>query len=427
MTRPSALSLALLLLSSLAAVGCGSSQAVNAAQKGDYATLKRVLAEKVKAQSLDGGEARAVARAVARYEVSNGKGDDGVKRVDELRACVSPAGSILSDRGKADDEAAARAIYLLLDAHELGPGSWAKKADSTDGAWRAVGARALVSSSQGDARRALFVDLDTRVRRAALGAASEARDAGDLGELLEIVRVDPEPSCRSEAAKAAAEIGGRRVVVSLKDRWSGAEEGVRASIVSAWASERVVGEGGLEQLLWVAETQAGAPAVSAARLLSTMADHEATIGRGALLRAIDDGPTPVRVMAINLSVPTDATHRKSLEKAASSSDALVKVAALSRLSELPDQRDKALAELGTMAASTSIERNPARSALAKARDRRVVPLLAEDLSAPEPGVRAWAANELSSMKEFPQASMALADADVSVRTRAACSIMAMPR
>jgi hypothetical protein len=105
----------------------------------------------------------------------------------------------------------------------------------------------------------------------------------------------------------------------------------------------------------------------------------------------------------------------------------VRVAALSRLTERKEHKERALTELGAIAAGDSTERNAARSALVKARDRRVVQLLAEDTRAQEPGVRAWAAGELASMKEFPHAAQPLADAEASVRTRVACAILAVPR
>jgi hypothetical protein len=118
---------------------------------------------------------------------------------------------------------------------------------------------------------------------------------------------------------------------------------------------------------------------------------------------------------------------EAVKKASEGTDLRVKVAALARLAALPESRTAALEALGPLAAGSGGERNAARTALAQAGDRRVVALLQQDVSAAEPGVRAWAASELASMKEWPSAAPALADDDPSVRTRSACAILAVRR
>lgn len=422
-------------LSSLAALavvgfvvsGCASSGAVKAAEKGDYAALKQHLADEMKAGKISGGEARAVAHAVIGFEVRTTKGDDAPKRISELRGCAPQAEGILSDRTGQDDEAGALAAYLLVDEHLHRPGKWASKASSESPHWRAVGARALVDSSQGDRRRELFLDVFTLVRQGALRAAVEAADPQDLGALLEAVRVDPDEQARISAAKGVGKLGGADAVLALKDRWFSASEPVRSALVEAWGSKASFSTGGRDQLFWVAETTHGSPAISAAMALLRMGAEESVIGRSALLKAFESEPMPGRVMAINLADLGDALQREAVIKASEEGDPLVKVAALGRMTSLDDRRAKALEELGAIAATDGPARNAARTALAKARDRRVVELLAADTKDTEPGVRVWAASELASMKEFPHAAQVLADDDASVRVRAACAILAVPR
>jgi len=406
---------------------CASSAAVKAAEKGDYAALKQHLADEMKAGSLDGGEARAVAGAVARYEVTKSTGPDVLTRVSELKACASQAKDILEDRSDKDDEGAALAALVLLDGRLARPSKWSDKASHEAPHWRAVGARSLSESSQGDRRRALFADLFVDVRRAAFRAAVDAVDPGDQPPLLEAVRLDPDEEARVTAARGVGLIGGEASVRALKDRWFASSEPVRISIVRAWGQQPSYPVGGRDQLFWVAESEQGGASLVAGTLLLGGAEGDAAVGRAAVLRALGDGPAPTRVMALNLANLGDVAQKEAVLKASESTEGPVRVAALSRLTELKDQKQKALDELGAIAAGDSRERNAARSALAKARDRRVVQLLADDTRASEAGVRAWAAGELASMKEFPQAAQVLADDDASVRTRAACAILAMPR
>lgn len=407
---------------------CSPSAAVKAAEKGDYAALKQHLADEMKSGSLDGGEARAVAEAVARFEVSKGTGPDGVARVNELKACAPQAREILEDRlHHKEDEAAAQAALLLLDSHLEPSSRWRDRATHEAPHWRAVGARSLSDAAYGERRRALFVDLFPSVRQAAFRAAGDAADPDDQSLLLEAVRVDPDEEARVTAARGVGLIGGEASVRALKDRWFASSEPVRISIVRAWGARPSYAAGGRDQLFWVAESENSGPALVASTLLLRGSEHDMGVGRGAMLRALGEGPATTRVMAINLANLGDAPQKEAVVKASESGEGPVRVAALSRMTELKEQRAKALEELGSLAAGDSRERNAARSALVRAHDRRVVQLLADDTRAPEPGVRAWAAGELASMKEFPQAAQVLADDDASVRTRAACAILAMPR
>lgn len=412
----------------LGSMACSSSAAVKAAERGDYTALRQILADDMKNGRLDGGEARAVAEAVVQREVSSSKGADGVARVRELRPCAAQTEEILEDRVKQRDEAAPVAAMLLLDDHLVSADKWSEQADSPDPGWRAVGARSLVDVSHGARRRELISDLFVDVRRAAIRASYDASDSADQGTLLEVVRVDPDQEARVLAARGVGAIGGEGGVRALKDRWFDNNESVRLAIVRAWGDPSSYGAGGNDQLFWVAESDKGAASlVAATRLLRQPPGHDAYIGRAAMLRALSEGPASVRQMAINLADLQDEAQRQEIVKASESEEGPVRVAALVRLTEVPEQRARALEALGTIAATEGPQRNAARSGLARARDRRVVQLLTEDTRAAEPGVRAWAAAELASMKEFPPAAQPLADEDPSVRTRVACSILAMPR
>lgn len=408
-------------------LACTSSAAVKAAEKGDYAALQRHLADGMKSGSLDGGEVRAIAEAVARRELSSAQGDDSKTRVRELRACAAQTRDLLEERSAKDDEGAALAALTLLDERLARPSRWRERARHEAPHWRAVGARSLVESDQGEQRRALFADLFTPVRQAAFRAAVDAVDPQDQALLLEAVRLDPDEEVRITAARGVGSLGGEGAVLALKDRWASSSEPVRLSILRAWGARASYTTGGRDQLFWAAEHEQGGPSLVASLILLRNPGSDADVGRGGFLRAMDGGVAQTRVMAIQLADLGDEAQRALVEKASEDGEGPVRVAALSRLTERKEHKDRALTELGAIAAGDSNERNAARSALVKARDRRVVQLLAEDTRAQEPGVRAWAAGELASMKEFPHAAQPLADAEASVRTRVACAILAVPR
>lgn len=422
--KPLLAPIALLLLAS----GCATSGAVSAAQRGDHAALRQLLDQDVKAGKFGGGDARDVARAVASREISEASGSEGTARLDELRACAPKLEGALEDRAKKDDDIAARAALLLIDEGLVSTGHWEDKLSSTDGLWRAVGARSLTSRGDGEQRRALFVDVFDEVRVSALKAAIEAQDPLDASGLLEVVRLDPEPRAREQAARAVGYLGGEQVALGLRDRWPGSGgDRLAAAIITAWATAPTYETGGRAQLFWVAETQHGAPAIVAATQLLRHGGDDTSAGRAALLRALDESGATNKVMVINLADLSDDAEKKAVVAASESTDPQVQVAALSRMTEDAALRDAALDKLGQIAVSSGLGRNAARSALAKAKDRRVVGLLAEDVSSEQPGTRAWAAQQLAGMKEFPQAAPALADDDASVRTRAACAILTMPK
>jgi hypothetical protein len=428
--------------------GCATAGLVPAAEKGDLAALRQRIDEAKKQGKLGGGEVRDAAHETARQVVKKAdKSDD----LDGIRMCVRELSSSLFDRAKNHDEVGAKAAYLLLDEDRASPSRWHDRVGDADAAWRAVGARSLVAPADGSQRRALFLDLDPRVRVGAIEAAYRALDKDDARPLLEVVRLDPDGLARNLGARTVGAIGGRDVVLGLRDRWDHADEPLRSAIASSFGFTASYDEGGRDALVWIAETQSGSPGVTAGSTLYRATKDDQPIGRAALLRALTSGSTSVRVMAIQLSPLDDTEVRAEIEKAAGLAeepkpaageaeageadsppkstraiDTAVKVAALGKLALRSDHRERALEALGPIAASEDRAANAAKVAMATARDRRVVPLLVKDLSSTLPEVRAWAASILAGMHELQEAAPALADSETLVRARAACSIVRAP-
>ena len=239
---------------------------MNAALHHDLPALRSALAEERAAGDLDRDRVVEVAYAVASREVMSASGPAGVRRIRLMRGCSGPVSHVLEARAERSDDGGAEAALVLLAAGKLDEEqAFARHVDASSGAWRAVAARAAQAPETFKQRRAFYVDVDERVRRAAFEAALEAPSELDLEPLLESARLDPDPLNRSLAARAVGAVGGERAVLSLVDRWDRADEDTRLSIVEAWAMPRAYAAGGERELVKVAESGTHLPALSARR------------------------------------------------------------------------------------------------------------------------------------------------------------------
>ena len=173
---------------------------------------------------------------MAGRELRSSKGPAAAARVDALRACAGSLESVLRDRASLPDNVGAQATLMLLELGKLDRADLvARYSEASNGAWRAVAARAATGPRDGRLRRRFIGDGDQRVRKAALFASLETKDAADLDPLLEAARLDPDPLLRSLAVRAVGAIGGQRAVLALKDLWAQSDGTTRETIVDAWA------------------------------------------------------------------------------------------------------------------------------------------------------------------------------------------------
>src|SRR5262249_37154015 len=140
----------------------------------------------------------------------------------------------------------------------------------------------------------------------------------------------------------------------------------------------------------------------------------------ALVRAIGDGLTRDRVLAIHDAPVADPWVVEALRKAAAAADPAIKTAALSRLLESRAAHDEALRTLDALAKSGSSE---ALYVLARTGDHGAARGVAKDLTAPEPEMRLAAGRVLIGVGELDRAADLLADADAHVRMTAACAVL----
>jgi hypothetical protein len=399
---------------------------VKAAANGDHAGLKAALSQERARGKLDPAKVRDVAKAVAEREIRHASGPDAMARIDEARGCSRPLTSALEDRAESTDDAAASATLALMDTRvnrpSAGESLLQKHGTSPSALWRAVAARAAVGTKLGDARRKFLLDPDERVRLAALRAALELPDPADAAALLEVARLDPSPLGQAIAARALGGVENAEVVVALRDRYATADEGLRQSIVDAWGLAPLAKAGGRRELIAVAENQTGAYAVEAGALLQQMSgDAEArAIGQRALVRAIGQGLARDRRLAIARAPIAERGVLEATQKAARDSDVSVRVAALTRLGEIAEERTKAFSELRKLAEGGS---HDALFALARAGDPAALEGVTKELTSTDAETRLAAMNVLVAAGRFANAAELLADANPGVRMRASCTVL----
>jgi hypothetical protein len=397
---------------------------VKTAYFGNLADLKRDIAAATRAGKVDRDGVRDLAEAVARREVRSAKGADALDRIRESRGCLRSVEVEVRERAKSSDDAGAAALLALLEAGLLDKEPLVDlHGRASNGAFRAVAARAAISKERADLRRSFFADPDERVRAAALGAARDARDSDDFELLFEAARLDPNGDNRAVATRALGAVGGERAALALKDLWSSADQLRRLAIVDAWSANRVFTSGGADELLHVAESQQSLEGVAAAAALARIGRTGAKEGRGVLVRAVGEGTQETRSTAISF-VSLDADGLAALERASKADDPSVRVAALERLLEVPSRKAKVLGTLEELAKGSDGAARQAREALARAGDQRAAPLLEKDLALGPPSYRRQVALGLFQMGRAPSMAVSLADPDPSVRMSVACSVLA---
>jgi hypothetical protein len=392
---------------------------------GNLTALQAEIQEARRAGRLDRSSVEELARAVAGREVRSAKGEPAVRRLRTVRACAAPLYPVLEDRSSHPDDAGAEAALILLESNRILPAHAVEEyAESASGSWRAVAARAAVEPKYALLRRGYIRDPDERVRRAALHAALIARDPKDLGELLEAARLDPDPLSRSLATRAVGGIGGQEAVLRLKDRWTRADDDVRAVIIEAWSMPAAFNAGGEAEIVRVAETDTGALAIAAAHSLYYHSSSYKGLGAQVLARSIADGTRQERQLAIQLAPLEHAEAREAIDKASKDQDTFVRLMAHAKLITLPEQRQASMSELRKLAQAKGPEAIQARAALAAAGDESVIAALKAQLAAPSAEHRTLAARGLLRLGQYPDVALALGDQSPDVRTEVACNVLA---
>lgn len=402
------------------AVGCASSPLHEAARDGQWETLRTGLVSEEARAELDADAVRALAETVLAREILETRDDDARVAIEYVRPCAAAVAGPLEQRAKRGGKAAASALLALHEAGLITRGRLAEHIEDDDPALRAVGTRALVRADDAELRRERIADADERVRIQALAAAMHARDPGDVAHLLEAARLDPSRTARTMALRAAGALGGPEVAARLRDLWANADDADRRTIVEAWATPQTAQAGGIEQLRRVVDTKSGAPAILAAAVLAKTDDVSAARAKTLLARAIETGPHRERILAIRRAPIGEESILAALRAAAADSDVSVRIAALGRLTESPDDREGALTTLASLAEGGALS---AALGLARAKDPRAVAHLRQGLAADDPDLRSLVGKSLAEAGEYRRAAELLGDASAKVRAEVGCALL----
>lgn len=435
-----------IVVASLFSVSCAR-DAVRAAESGDSARLRTVLLPRHQRGEVSNGEAACLARAVAARELRSAKNEaSALGRVHDVRACSLELDEELEERMQTHDGVGAEVALVRLENGTLREKEARDYLGDADDRWRAVGTRTLHREGDRKRRQEAMLDPSPRVRRSAIRASGQAREIEDLDVLFETARVDPELLLRNEAIRAMSQIlratddkpRAATQAIRLRDLHSSGDDALREEIAVAWALAPVFENGGRDALRVEIAAGKGPGAIAAAAVVlrNASGDTELASASSALLtRTITEGSLRDRLHAI-VSARLVGTEREVLRKAADEQDRAIKLAALARLLDSPDDRGRATRDLQNIAAlgaypTADVQRaelaTRARLILAQAGDRSVQAWVERELAGPEPGQRLGAASALAAMGRSGRAVLLLADADASVRTRAACTMLVAAR
>lgn len=398
---------------------------MQAALHGNLPTLKREIGRAGAQGKLSRAAVQKLALAVAAREVRSSRGETGTERIEEVKPCAQSLLYVIRDRAQGVDETAASATRLLFELGDVAPAQLIDSyLNATNGAWRAVAARAAVLPKFGLLRRQLLVDPDERVRRAALNAARGTAHPDELESLLEAARLDPDPEARVLAIRAVGAMGGNHPILALKDLWARADDAMRLAIVEAWAEPASLPTGGREQLIVVAEERRGVWSAAAADCLNRRSPSDASLGRAVLAHFIREGTPEERTLAIRVSPLADPDIILALRAAAGSGESSTQVLAWARLVPLSVDRVRAVLRLRQLARGRGHSAFLAWLALGEVGDPGVVQELRTVVNSGNAEERKLAATNLYWLGDAASAAVALADDDPRVRTDVACSILA---
>lgn len=426
-------------------LSCGGSALTDLASRGDYAALSKELATRTKAGNLHNGEAARAAERVLVHELSHASRETALQYLHMIRPCSRELDDYLEERMEKKDDVGAMAALLRVEHGGIGTGAARSHLESKEDAWRAVGTRGLVDDDDGPRRLAAMGDGSPWVRRQAMVAAREAKDPRDRERLLECARLDPDPLLRSEAVRTLTTLpGDTKTTLALHDVWMSADEPLRGEIAVAWASKNLLQAGGKDALQTLFGQGRGIPLLSGAAAVLRAPDEEGTAplkgaAAEAVLRSLRTGGGVEQLFAVSIA-PVAAREGIAVELVTDvrtllrkygedRSNQELRVAALSRLLELPSDRKNATEQLEALARNKDahVHASRAKFLLASTGHMRIQSWIEEDLSSKDTQDKISALLALSAMGRASRGAKLLADSDPLVRVEAGCALVAAGR
>ena len=407
------------------AQACAQKPWVTEARTGNLANLQRYVEVAGKRHRFNRRAVKQLAEAVADREIATADDTEAYERILKLKACASDLYWPLHRRSQSQDEIAAAANLLLLDTgwHDSNERlrSFAK---STDGAWRAVSARAAEQPAMRTRVYQALVDPDARVRRAALMTIQANPLADDGKALLDVVRFDPDESLRASAMVALGETGDQQSVLLARELWDAMVEPVRLAYLQALDASPIRARLG-SQILWrIMDHEDSMASVVAASLLFRGTKPVSELARGRLLHALRAGTSSEQLLALATLGSGGAENMPEIRKLALDGAQYVRVAALQLW--LDSGRDvlDARRRLETISASRDSDALEAAQVLSLRGQADSIARMEARLTAPHADERIAVSRLLIRLERWDAVAKALVDDHPSVRLGTACQMLA---
>lgn len=409
---------------SVLAWGCHSSPWAHVAERASLPELQQTVQQRLLRGPLEVAEVRELAQSVARREIESAVDPDGEQLLGAMRGCGPAVTDALSKRSQRSDHTAGVALLTLVESGKvLSSAEWFESASSTVAARRAAAALASRAPERWLVREQLLNDADLQVRRAALQSTYEAPARLHLGALIEVLRHDPESSCRELAARSIGVLGGSEADTILSDAFNTADPQLKIAIVSGWAQAESFRNGGEGLLVAVARAEAGIVGALAGADLARGTSSSRSIGQARVARSLEFGAAEDLQVAIAAADWDDRGHAAALIRLGMKADPPLRVQALGRWLETRQHKWPAITWLRQLAEGDEGAAIVARSLLAQQGEGSVIGALRRQLTYANWQSRAQAARDLWRLRDLAGISRALSDDAPEVRVAAACSVL----
>jgi len=409
---------------SILVLSCQKAPWLTMAQRGTLPELSHAIAQGQQHNAFTRARVEELAVAVAQREIRSATDPEGEHILAQLSDCALRLEAPLLLRAERTDETAGTALQALVAAGWQFPNEdWASAIASARGALRAAAALDSQAKERWAIRQTLLNDADPRVRLAALKSCLKAPALQHWDTLVALLRRDPEPQCRQDAAISIGILGGDEATSVLMDAWARADAPLRMAIVSALSQARTFSIGGQRRLIAIARSEPGLVGVLAAANLATGTSVARSFGSARLTRSLEFGASEDKALAISVADWRLPEHAEQLLRLGLTAEPEIRVHALGRWLAQPDHQFPAITWLRQLALGDSSAALLARELLALQGDQTVRLALRAQLGHAKWASRAHAARLLWKLGDVSGVAQALADDAPEVRVATACGVL----
>ncbi len=252
---------------------CGSVSMQSIAREGSLAEVRSAVDRRATEAPLLLSHVQELARILLERDLLSLSDPHGPVYLEHVTPCIQPISTTLerlATRGDATGDTARR--MLIESGTELSEEEYAEHARSSTPTRRALAAASSIAPEHWSFRRQAFLDMDVRVRRAALGAAARRPTSGDVEALHDVLRRDPDHLVRRRAALALGGLGELGELHRLEDLWPASSVDDRLALAEAWAAAVPVSRPSTERLRRIALEEPGLVGVLVAEHLACKGD-----------------------------------------------------------------------------------------------------------------------------------------------------------